>query len=157
MHKKSLQLWSFDVLMSSPPVSPVWSPANSFPLASFPRSYHSYRPGKMKANTCFLRCMRTEPNTSFQTVARAALQGSVTLSEESAICPLPHTWAHRQSQMSTVIVIDRGERVCHPSHRDRTANFALLEPTDGCGIMGIQTRNHSTIRWTLFMQYDFMQ
>lgn len=40
--------------------------------------------------------------------------------------PLPQTWAHRQPQLGSLILIDKQERVCHASHPKSMANFALL-------------------------------
>lgn len=75
---------------------------------------NTYRPGRMKANTCFLR--NTQSHTSDCSVSR---------SEESAIRTLPHTWAHRQAWLASAAVIDRRDAVHHPSLLESMANLYI--------------------------------
>lgn len=50
--------------------------------------------------------MESLPIASFQTVAHAASQLSLTHSEKHVIYPLLHVWAHRRTWLTSVTVID---------------------------------------------------
>lgn len=63
---------------------------------------------------------------------------SITLSEESTVCPLPQTWGHIFPWLACGAVIDREGRASHPFHPESMASFAFL---DGCGIFRIRTFN----------------
>lgn len=62
------------------------------------------------ANMSFLWDTSSQPTTSLQTAAYAASWGGITRSEDCAICPLLHAWAHISPQLASFVVIDRGER-----------------------------------------------
>lgn len=85
--------------------SSIWLPTNSHPPASSHLSHNSYQLGLRLASTSFQRDRWSKPTSSFRT---AASHGSITHSEESAIYPVLHTWAHGCSWLATIAMIDRG-------------------------------------------------
>lgn len=68
-------------------------------------------------------------------------------SEESVLCPLPHTWAHRHLWLASFTVIDKGERI-YPSQPDSSlaqSPLALYSHlTQYCP--GRRGLNHQTIK-----------
>lgn len=70
-------------------------------------------------------------------------QCSVTHAKDSAICPLPHPWDHRCLQLTSVTMIDSGERVT-PFQHNTMSNVANLAGE-------IQIYNFSTAPKACFM------
>lgn len=64
--------------------------------------------------------------TSFGTTAYATLGGSITHSDKSAIHPFPYAWAHRYPWLASITIIDKGERICHPSLPKCSGQFCTL-------------------------------
>lgn len=62
--------------------------------------------------------------TSFQTAAQTASPGSV--NTLWAKCLQPPSYVHKCTQLASVTVIDRGQMICHLSHKESLANFAPL-------------------------------
>lgn len=55
----------------------------------------------------------------------------MTHSEESAICPFPHIWSLKYSQLASVTVTDIGQIVCNPSYWESMANFTTFASGHG--------------------------
>lgn len=110
------------------------------PPASSPLSYNRYRTGRMKHNTCFLWDTWSQPcQPWFQTVALAEPQGRITHSEERDIFCI--------YGLTDAIVIDRGDRACHPSQRAWPVLLPWLQAMNDCGIFAIWTCDLLTIEW----------
>lgn len=96
-----------------------------------------------KAN--FLWDTWSQSATYFQTAAHA--QSGVTCSEESAVCPLLHTWDHNTHDWLVPLWLT-GEREYSP--HTQSSQPILLSWTPDWNIIWIQACNLQLIRWTFF-------
>lgn len=88
--------------------SPIFLPICSLPIST----HHPVRPyEKSESNKCFLWEAWNQTVASLHTTAHAALWGSETHYEESALCPIPRSWVYRHpgQWLVGVIVTDKGE------------------------------------------------
>lgn len=79
-----------------------------------------------------------------------ASQGSVTHSEESTICPLPYTWAHRRSGIFLCDWWGIESIPSLPSLRVRPVLFFCFPGMDWCGIVGTRICELWMINFFLF-------
>lgn len=96
---------------------------------------------------CFLQDMWNQPYTYFWTAAHAASHGSLTPSEEIAICCLPHICAHRHPQLSSTAVIDREESMPSLSVREHEQICFLDFQIQTCDVEHLQ-KEKSCIRYS---------
>lgn len=123
--------------------------ASSHPLASSPLSHNSYQPERVKAITCFLQGLWSQLTIYFQTDAPAMSEVAWHTRRKMRSSHF-RTRAHRCPQLGSVTVILVGERLCHPSLPESTAN-SQLPATDGSGIIMFQTSNREHYLSLLFV------
>lgn len=77
--------------------------------------YHNTTATRLERVMCCLWDSWSQPTTSLAPPHQTACPITIYL-KESAIYPLPHTWAQRYSWLASGGVTDRGVRLCHLFH-----------------------------------------
>lgn len=87
-------------------------------------SYDSYQPWRVKAITCYLQDMHCQPSCSCCITA----QHFIVKRKVLKVYPLPHTWPHRHTLLTSVAVINRETENASPSYPDPMANLLAWLP-----------------------------
>lgn len=94
----------------------------------------NHQPGRAKTSTCFPLRRAKQSTTAFCTVVAAASHCSLTHSEKSTVCPLPHTWPQSQSRLSSVTLTNEGGREGKNAIPATSKARPVLAPFHGCGL-----------------------